>query len=537
MPQVGDGPLTIGPGGPPLAFPIQETAGVRFTGSSKPVFTFMFSPATNPLDSAAYVDITPYVLDFQCKYGRQFELNRFEAGTAQFTLDNTDRRFDPVNTSSPYYPNLLPMRKFRVTATFQGVTYTIFIGYIEQWPPAWEGPSWSTVECTAIDAFEALSLADISSLPATLTTTQGSNKDLKFTSNALGAGNNLITIEYVNTGSLTVTVTGLAIQVGINQGTTTANQILSAVNADTIAGILVTASLASGSTGTGTPTAFASTALTGGTFQQQLTGARINAVLDAVNWPSTDRAIDAGQVQVAARMFKVSDHQKAKSHINDVENSELGYVFINHAAGGVITYHDKVHRTTASRSTVSQATFGDGGGSELEYEELQPSYDKTYVYNYVAVTPYGASVAQTATDQMSISQYMLRTYTLSTELTSSSDALSLAANILNTYKQPQLRFVSMTIKPLDDANIWSKALTLQIGDRITVIRRPPTNGQVIGSQMSNDSFIESIEWQMSGGELDVTVKYELSPTLGALQLLLDDPIFGKLDSNNVLGAF
>lgn len=86
---------------------------------SIPKFKYKFSPTTNPFDTPVWVDISSDVLSFHLKYGRQFELNRMEAGTADFKLDNTKRSYDPTNSAGPYYGNLLPMRKFQVTA--QGV--------------------------------------------------------------------------------------------------------------------------------------------------------------------------------------------------------------------------------------------------------------------------------------------------------------------------------------------------------------------------------------------------------------------------------
>lgn len=504
----------------------QSASGGSFT---PPVFTFQFSPTTNPFSTPVWVDISKYVLDFSCKYGRQFELNSVEAGTATFTLDNTDRRFDPTNTLSPYYPNLLPLRKFQVTATFAGTTYYVFTGYIEQWPTKWQGPDWAEVDCTAVDAFEALSQADIQSLPATLTTTQGGNADLTFTSNAIGSGNNFLTIQYVSDLTLGVSMSGLAIVISIIPGTTTASQIMTAVNTDPVAGIFVTASLAQGSNGTGTPAVFGPTNLSGATFYQELTGSRINKVLDAVSWPAADRAIDAGHFQVAPVTFKVSDHQKAKLHINEVENSELGYTFVD--PQGRIVYHDQTHRSTATLSTNSNGVFGDGGGTELEYSDLQTSYDKTYIYNYAAVTPNGASTGQISSDATSISKYMLRTYTLSSLLTSTADALSLAQYIVSKYKDPQLRISSMTIEPMNDTNLWLQVLQRTIGDRITVVRRPPTHGSSVGPPISTDCFVESIAWQLTYGDTSVSVTWELSPSVYSTSgLKLDDSTYGKLDT-------
>lgn len=49
--------------------------------------------------------------------GRQYELDSMQAGTMQFTLDNSDGAFDPDNTASPFYGHVLPYRDARLTWT------------------------------------------------------------------------------------------------------------------------------------------------------------------------------------------------------------------------------------------------------------------------------------------------------------------------------------------------------------------------------------------------------------------------------------
>ncbi|MER6064824.1 laminin G domain-containing protein [Streptomyces sp. NPDC001792] len=46
--------------------------------------------------------------------GRQYELDTVTSGSMTFRLDNLDGAFDPDNTSSPYYPYVLPYRRCRL---------------------------------------------------------------------------------------------------------------------------------------------------------------------------------------------------------------------------------------------------------------------------------------------------------------------------------------------------------------------------------------------------------------------------------------
>jgi hypothetical protein len=277
------------------------------------------------------------------------------------------------------------------------------------------------------------------------------------------------------------------------------------------------------------------THLAGGTFVSELTGARINHVLDNIGYPNNtgDRSIDAGQVTVANSTFGSADDEKALAHIRDVENSELGYIFVNPA--GTIVYHDRNHRLNSSTSTVSQATFGDDPTlGELEYIELTPAYNKMYVYNSISVTPDGSTTAQTASDATSIATYMLRTYSIQTILTSSTDALALAQYVLGYYKNPQLRFESMTFEPLTGTGLWLQAFNREIGDRISVKRRPPDYSGNPGPAMSQDSYVESIQWSIEPGDTDAQIQYMLSPISTVNAFRLNDSTYGVLDNGNTL---
>lgn len=107
--------------------------------------------------SPIWVDVTDYVREVTVRRGRSDEFQEFEAGTATITLDNRDRRFDPLNTSSPYSPNVVPRRGIRITAlnTIGGTTtsFRMFRGFVEGWPVSITDAGFDstvTVECVDI---------------------------------------------------------------------------------------------------------------------------------------------------------------------------------------------------------------------------------------------------------------------------------------------------------------------------------------------------------------------------------------------------
>lgn len=92
---------------------------------------------------------------------RSFELDRFQAGTMSFGLDNRKRRYDDTYTSSPYYPNVKPTRptRFRMQVATDGPVIPGFFGETEGHPltrPA--GGLDAIAMFTVSDMFSALAL-------------------------------------------------------------------------------------------------------------------------------------------------------------------------------------------------------------------------------------------------------------------------------------------------------------------------------------------------------------------------------------------
>ena len=53
--------------------------------------------------SQTFTDVSSYVREFSIDRGRQHDLADYQTGTASVLLSNSDDRFNPLNTSSPYY--------------------------------------------------------------------------------------------------------------------------------------------------------------------------------------------------------------------------------------------------------------------------------------------------------------------------------------------------------------------------------------------------------------------------------------------------
>jgi hypothetical protein len=76
------------------------------------------------------VDVSNLINQISTTRGRQLSAEQFNTGTASVRILDQNGDFNPQNPSSPYYTYLSPMRKIAITATYEGVTYPIFAGYI-----------------------------------------------------------------------------------------------------------------------------------------------------------------------------------------------------------------------------------------------------------------------------------------------------------------------------------------------------------------------------------------------------------------------
>lgn len=78
--------------------------------------------------------------------GRGYEYPR--VGRATITLDNYDRRYDPYNSGSPLYGNLLPGRRFKLIAIDQlnGISYDVIHGFLDDIKPI-SGNNYVIIDC------------------------------------------------------------------------------------------------------------------------------------------------------------------------------------------------------------------------------------------------------------------------------------------------------------------------------------------------------------------------------------------------------
>ena len=251
------------------------------------------------------VDVSNQVDKIDTTRGRNAQADQFQTGQLTLRIVDQNGDFNPQNTASPYYGLLSPMRKVQITATYLGVTYPIFAGFITGYStstPKFVGDVVYTT-ITAVDAFRLAQNAQIS------------------------------------------TVTGA----------------------------------------------------TAG----QLSGARINKLLDAISWPTTMRDVDAGQTTM---QVDPGTARTALEAMQTVELSEYGSLYVD--ASGSFVFQDRAFTTSSVNGT--PVVFNDNG-TGISYFNALWILNDVLVYNSAQVTRTGGTT-QNASNAASIAKYFTHSY-------------------------------------------------------------------------------------------------------------------------------
>lgn len=129
---------------------------------SSPTFSLgvAFNPANGPLDTnPTWTELSGDMETLAVARGRQTEDDTAATGTCTAVLSDDDRRYDPNNSASPYYPNVLPMRPMFVQATLDSVIYPVFYGWVDVqdgWVRQESEPGRALVTLPANDGFDIL---------------------------------------------------------------------------------------------------------------------------------------------------------------------------------------------------------------------------------------------------------------------------------------------------------------------------------------------------------------------------------------------
>lgn len=112
-----------------------------------------------------YVDISQYVRSFTTDRAFATEVRKWAEGSASVVLSNRDGRFSADNLSGPYVTSgvtgIRPWRPIRISATYAGITYRLYTGYILDYIDTWlPGYTDAYVTLPCVDEWSALQAVD-----------------------------------------------------------------------------------------------------------------------------------------------------------------------------------------------------------------------------------------------------------------------------------------------------------------------------------------------------------------------------------------
>ncbi|MFF7411670.1 hypothetical protein [Streptomyces lydicus] len=197
----------------------------------------------------------------------------------------------------------------------------------------------------------------------------------------------------------------------------------------------------------------------------------------------------------------VIDGQDAVSALQAVVDTESGEHFV--ARDGTVVFRSRGARYNALTPVF---TFGERADlGEWPYEDCQLDYDSTHLSNQVTVTQASTSQVFYDQDQTSITNYFPRTLSRTINSSSALECQDAAGYLLSRYKQPAVRVSSVKLHPSAQPVLWPVLLSLELGTRVRVMRRPPG-----APAITVDCYVESIQWEL-GDDGEAWATLQCSP--------------------------
>jgi hypothetical protein len=263
---------------------------------------------------------------------------------------------------------------------------------------------------------------------------------------------------------------------------------------------------------------------------EELADVRIEAVLDlpevnAFQLPG-QRNLETSTILLGgASAYTVPYGTSVAAYMAKINESVQGRIFC--ARDGVFTFQDRIGTTLSAPA----ASFHDDG-TNIPYDNVGISFEANQVINRAAVQHAGATGPEIAEDLTSQATYFIQTTAISDALVHNDTAALDLANYL-LVGQPEARYtnVSTLFASLTDAQRDTVAV-LEIGDTVSV-EKSFTSGNSI-TQLAQELAIEGIQH-----EIDLSTGHRItlftSPTTLVFELILDDLVYGTIDTENVLG--
>jgi hypothetical protein len=260
----------------------------------------------------------------------------------------------------------------------------------------------------------------------------------------------------------------------------------------------------------------------------ETSGERIETVLDLpeVDFPAGARNIATGTVNLGHDSnYTVPAGTNVLQYITQInETAEFGRLFMSRS--GVLTFQNRIGNTLSA----SVANFHDDG-TNYKYDGVGISFEADSVINRSVLTALDGKTA-TATDAGSIATYFIQTSSITNSLLHEQTSIDDAADYLLN-PEPEPRYTSVATKYLMLTTAQKDTLaTLDIGDTISVEKTFPSGAGT--TQLAQELSVEGIEHRLdfSTGH---SVLYSTAPTTIVFELILNDALYGTIDTTNALG--
>ncbi len=261
---------------------------------------------------------------------------------------------------------------------------------------------------------------------------------------------------------------------------------------------------------------------------EELSSARLTAVLNLpeVNFPIGQRDIATGtQTLGGTAAFTVAAGTSVLDYCSQINDAEQGRLFM--ARNGDLTFDARIGDTLSA----PVADFHDDG-TNIPYNTVGISFESDQVVNRAVVSIAGSTALQVADDAASQAKYFIQTTSITESLLhDNTAALALATYLLAPEPEARYTAVGTNLNRLTIAQRDTVAI-VDIGDTITIEHTFASGAGT--TELAQELSVEGVEHTITVAA-GHSVMFFTAPTTIVYELILDDAVFGIIDSDNVLG--
>ena len=261
---------------------------------------------------------------------------------------------------------------------------------------------------------------------------------------------------------------------------------------------------------------------------QELSNVRLSAILDRpeVDFPAASRAISTGtQTLGGDAAFTIPNGTNVLGYCSQINEAEQGRLFMSR--DGNLTFQPRLGTTLSA----SVADFHDDG-TNIKYNGVGITFEADQVTNRAVVQHLGSNNPQVAEDTGSQALYFIQTYSITDSLLhSDTAALELATYLLDPLPEPRYTSLNTQLNMLTTAQRDTVAI-IDIGQTITIEKTFASGAGT--AQLAQQLSVEGIEMSINVNT-GHAITYFTAPTTVVYELILDDPTYGIISADNVLG--